>query len=99
MVIGTGLGWSNLATVVLAFGFGYSFTITPVMRSGLSFRAAAPVALAADTVSVTVMEILDTLVVLAVPGAGVRGRTRPSVGARFRAGRAPPVPPARKRAW
>ena len=79
MVIGTALGWSNPATVVvsivLAFGFGYSFTITPVMRSGLNSRAAVPVALAADTVSIRVMEILDTVVVLAVPGAMDAGLT------------------------
>jgi Domain of unknown function (DUF4396) len=73
MVIGTALGWSNAGTVVLAvalaFVFGYSFTIGPVMRSGLSLRAAIPVALAADTVSITVMEIVDNAVMLLVPGA------------------------------
>jgi hypothetical protein len=81
MVIGTALAWSNLATVlisiVLAFGFGYSFTVTPVMRSGLSLRAAVPVALAADTVSITVMEVFDNLVVLTVPGAMDAGLTSP----------------------
>jgi hypothetical protein len=73
MVIGTALGWTNVQTVVLAVGlafvFGYAFTITPVMRSGLSLRAAIPVALAADTISITVMEIVDNAIVLAVPGA------------------------------
>jgi predicted ABC-type sugar transport system permease subunit len=73
MVIGTALGWSDLQTivlaVVLAFLFGYAFTIGPVMRSGLSLRAAVPVALAADTVSITVMELVDNAVMLAVPGA------------------------------
>jgi len=73
MVIGTALGWSNLQTIVLAvalaFVFGYAFTITPVMRSGLPLRAAIPVALAADTVSITVMEIVDNAIMLAVPGA------------------------------
>src|SRR3954466_16273829 len=63
MVIGTALGWSNVQTILLAialaFVFGYSFTIGPVMRSGLALRAAIPVALAADTVSITVMEIID----------------------------------------
>jgi hypothetical protein len=81
MVVGTALAWPNLATVllsiVLAFGFGYSFTITPVMRSGMSLRAAVPVALAADTVSITVMEVLDNLVVLTVPGAMDAGLTSP----------------------
>jgi hypothetical protein len=73
MVIGTALGWSNVQTVMLAvalaFVFGYAFTITPVMRSGLSLRAAIPVALAADTISITVMEIVDNAIMLAVPGA------------------------------
>jgi hypothetical protein len=73
MVIGTALGWGNLATivlaVVLAFVFGYSLTIRPVLRSGLAFKAALGVALAADTVSIAVMEIVDNAVVLLVPGA------------------------------
>jgi copper chaperone CopZ len=79
MVIGTALGWSNwptvLLSVVLAFVFGYGFTIGPVMRSGLSLRAAIPIALAADTVSIAVMEIVDNAVVLAVPGAMDAGLT------------------------
>ena len=73
MVIGTALGWSDVQTIVLAvalaFVFGYAFTIGPVMRSGLPLRAAIPVALAADTVSITVMEIVDNAVMLLVPGA------------------------------
>ena len=73
MVIGTALGWSDVQTIVLAvalaFVFGYAFTIGPVMRSGLALRAAIPVALAADTVSITVMEIVDNAVMLLVPGA------------------------------
>jgi hypothetical protein len=73
MVIGTALGWSDVSTIVLAvalaFVFGYAFTITPVVRSGLTLRAAIPVALAADTVSITVMEIVDNAILLAVPGA------------------------------
>ncbi len=73
MVIGTALGWSDVQTIVLAvalaFVFGYAFTITPVMRSGLPLRAAIPVALAADTVSIAVMEIVDNAIMLAVPGA------------------------------
>jgi hypothetical protein len=73
MVIGTALDWSNAATVVLsivlAFAFGYSFTLTPVLRSGLGLRAAIGVALAADTVSIAVMEIVDNAIVLVIPGA------------------------------
>ncbi|MCG8925506.1 DUF4396 domain-containing protein [Lentzea sp. CC55] len=73
MVIGTALGWSNLATialaVALAFVFGYALTIRPVLESGLPLRAAIGVALAADTVSIAVMEIVDNGVMLIVPGA------------------------------
>jgi hypothetical protein len=73
MVIGTALGWSNGATIalaiVLAFFFGYSLTIRPVLRSGVPFRQAVKVALAADTVSIAVMEIVDNAVMLGIPGA------------------------------
>jgi len=73
MVIGTALGWSNGATialaVVLAFAFGYAFTMTPLLRARMSLRQAARLALAADTVSIAIMEIVDNLVMLAVPGA------------------------------
>ncbi len=81
MVIGTALGWSDVQTIVLAvalaFVFGYAFTIGPVMRSGLALRAAIPVALAADTVSITVMEIVDNAVMLLVPGAMDAGLDSP----------------------
>ena len=73
MVIGTSMGWGNLATVALAVGlaffFGYSFTLVPLLRSGIALAAALPVALAADTLSITVMEIVDNAVMLIVPGA------------------------------
>jgi hypothetical protein len=73
MVIATALGWSDLPSialaVALAFVFGYAFTVTPVMRAGLTFRRALRVALIADTVSILVMEIVDNAVLLAVPGA------------------------------
>ncbi|MDQ4039242.1 MAG: DUF4396 domain-containing protein [Actinomycetota bacterium] len=73
LVIGTALGWSNTATIVLAialaFFFGYSFTLVPVLRSGLALGAAVGVALAADTLSITVMEIVDNLILLIIPGA------------------------------
>ena len=59
MVIGTALGWSDLQTIALAialaFFFGYALTIRPILRSGLALAAAIPVALAADTLSITVM--------------------------------------------
>ena len=72
MVIGTSLGLHNVATVVLsvalAFVFGYALTMRGVLRAGVGFRAALGVALAADTVSIAVMEILDNAVMLSVPG-------------------------------
>jgi hypothetical protein len=73
IAIGTALGWSDLATialaVALAFLFGYSFTLVPLVRGGLALAAALPIALAADTISIAVMEIVDNGVLLLVPGA------------------------------
>jgi hypothetical protein len=73
MVIGTALGLHNVATVALAvalaFVFGYALTIRGVLRAGVGLRTALKVALAADTVSIAVMEILDNLVMVTVPGA------------------------------
>lgn len=73
MVIGTALGWSNFETialaVALAFVFGYTLTMLPLLRSGMPLRKAARLALAADTASITIMEIVDNLIMLAIPGA------------------------------
>jgi hypothetical protein len=73
MAIATAAGWSNVASiflaVVLAFLFGYSLTVWPVLRAGLSFRQATGVALVADTVSIAIMELVDNAFVLLVPGA------------------------------
>ena len=73
MVIGTAAGLHNAATVVLsivlAFAFGYGLTMRGVMRAGLNSRAALKVALAADTVSIALMELLDNAFIVAVPGA------------------------------
>jgi hypothetical protein len=72
-VIGTALGWSDLASIALAVGlaylFGYALTLRPVLRSGLTLGAALGIAFAADTISITVMEIVDNAVLLVVPGA------------------------------
>ena len=72
MVIGTALGWGNAATialaVALAFAFGYALTLRPLL-SAMSLAAALRLALAADTVSITVMEIVDNVIMLIVPGA------------------------------
>ncbi len=73
MVLGTWWGWGDWPTialaVALAFLFGYLLTIGPVLRANVPFRQAVRVALAADTVSILVMEIVDNAVLLAVPGA------------------------------
>lgn len=73
MIIGTALGWSNLGTIVLAvalaFVFGYSLTILPVLRAGVTFGSALGVAFVADTLSIAVMEIVDNLFMVVIPGA------------------------------
>jgi hypothetical protein len=73
LVIATALGFGDFASIalaiVLAFFFGYSLTLVPVLRSGMAIGSALRVALAADTMSITVMEIVDNAVILAVPGA------------------------------
>jgi hypothetical protein len=73
LVIGTILGWGTLATialaVVLAFFFGYSLTMLPLLRSGLALATVLPIAFAADTLSIAVMEIVDNLIILIIPGA------------------------------
>ncbi|WBU64254.1 DUF4396 domain-containing protein [Paracoccus aerodenitrificans] len=73
MVIGTAIGLSNIATiilaVILAFIFGYSLTMRPLLKSGMPLGQAAKLALAADTASITIMEIVDNLIMLIIPGA------------------------------
>lgn len=73
LVIGSALGWGNLATialaVVLAFFFGYSLTMVPLLRADVALASAIPLAFASDTLSITVMEIVDNLILLLIPGA------------------------------
>ena len=73
MVIGTALGFSQWGTVALAvalaFLFGYSLTSLPLLRAGLALSAVVPIALATDTFSIAVMEIVDNAIMLLVPGA------------------------------
>ncbi|WP_327315841.1 DUF4396 domain-containing protein [Streptomyces sp. NBC_01235] len=73
MVVGTALGWGNVPTMVLAialaFLFGYSLTLFAVRRAGLDLSSAIRVALAADTVSIAVMELVDNAIVTLTPGA------------------------------
>jgi hypothetical protein len=79
MVIGTAAGLHNAATVVLsvalAFVFGYALTMRGVLRAGVPFGDALKIALAADTVSIAVMEIIDNAIMLSVPGAMDAGLT------------------------
>ena len=77
LVIATALAWGDVASiaiaVVLAFVFGYALTLRPLIRAGVPFRQATRVALAADTVSIGVMEIVDNGFILLVPGAMAAG--------------------------
>jgi hypothetical protein len=72
MIIGTWLGWGNAETialaVVLAFFFGYALTLLPLLRA-MPFGRAVKLALAADTASITIMEIVDNAIMLVIPGA------------------------------
>ncbi|MEA2246013.1 MAG: hypothetical protein QOH46_542 [Solirubrobacteraceae bacterium] len=73
MIIGTALGFSDWGTialaVALAFVFGYALTSMPLLRSGLALGAVIPIALASDTLSIAVMEVVDNAIMLGVPGA------------------------------
>src|ERR1044072_10050861 len=72
MVLATWWGWGNAASIalaiVLAFFFGYSLTLIPVLRAGVPPRRALPIAFASDTASIAVMEMVDNAVILIVPG-------------------------------
>jgi Domain of unknown function (DUF4396) len=73
MIIGTALGFSDLGTialaVALAFFFGYTLTSLPLLRSCMALGAVVPIALASDTISITIMEIVDNAIMLLIPGA------------------------------
>ena len=81
MVIGTAAGFSNLATVVLsvvlAFFFGYALTLIPLLRAKIALGTALSLALASDTASITIMEIVDNAIMLVIPGAMDAGLTSP----------------------
>ncbi|MBB3021735.1 hypothetical protein FHR70_004841 [Microvirga lupini] len=81
LVIGTALGLGTAQTIILAvalaFLFGYALTMLPLLRSGLTFGTALSLALAADTASITIMEIVDNLIMLVIPGAMDAGLTSP----------------------
>lgn len=73
MAIATAFGWGNLASiaaaVVLAYFFGFGLTAMPLVRAGLAAGVIVSTALAADTVSITIMEAIDNLTVVLVPNA------------------------------
>ena len=77
LAVGTAAGLGNGQTIVLAvalaFVFGYGLTLVPLLRSGMGPRPAVRIALAADTFSIVVMEVVDNAVVLMVPGAMAAG--------------------------
>lgn len=77
MVIGTHFGMSDFGTVALAvalaFFFGYLFTFAPILSSGMNIKAAIKTTLAADTISITTMEIIDNAIMLLIPGAMMAG--------------------------
>lgn len=81
LIIGSVLGFSTLATfalaIALAFLFGYSLSIIPLIKYGLSFKQALPIILAADTLSILTMEIVDNAVMAVIPGAMNAGLVNP----------------------
>lgn len=81
LIIGTAFGLDNLITIALAIGLafilGYALTAIPLLRSGFALTAALGVALAADTISISIMEVVDNLVMLVIPGAMNAGLVNP----------------------
>lgn len=81
MMIGVALGWhafqTTILAVALAFLFGYSLSILPLIRAGLPFKVAARLVLAADTLSILTMELVDNAVMLVIPGAMDAGLLNP----------------------
>jgi hypothetical protein len=73
LVIGESLGWSNGQTIVLAFVlafvFGYSLSMLPLLKTGMALGAAMGLVLAADTLSIATMEVVDNAVMGVIPGA------------------------------
>src|SRR5918998_1767088 len=73
MIIGTAAGFSEWGTVALAvalaFLFGYTLTSFPLLRAGMALSAVVPVALASDTISIGIMEVVDNAIMLLIPGA------------------------------
>lgn len=81
LVIGSAFGWQTLPTVVLAvvlaFLFGYALSVVPLVKVGMGFFAALSIVFAADTLSIATMEVVDNLVMVAIPGAMEAGLVNP----------------------
>lgn len=81
MMLATAFGWGNVAQIALAVGlayvFGFGLTSIPLFKAGLAFAVIVTTALTADTVSITIMELIDNTVVAAIPGAMEAGLTDP----------------------
>ena len=79
LAIAAALGWHDLPSItlaiVLAFIFGYGLTLRPLLAGGMSFKQAVKLALAADTLSIITMEVIDNAIILAIPGAMEAGLT------------------------
>ncbi len=90
MFIGMALGWGDVATIALAVGlaylFGFSLTARPLLKAGLATGVVISTALAADTVSITIMEVIDNVVVVLVPGAMEAGIDDPLIYASIAGG-------------
>ncbi len=76
-VIGSSLGWTAMATemlaIPLAFLFGYGLTMRPLLKHGMTFRSSSKLALKSDTFSIATMEVVDTFILLLIPGAVYAG--------------------------
>lgn len=81
LVIGSALGWGIIQTVALAVGlaflFGYMLSVVPLMKAGMGFFAALSIVFAADTLSIATMELVDNIVMVAIPGAMDAGLVNP----------------------
>ena len=89
-IIATALGWGDVASLALAVGlaylFGFGLTARPLVKAGLAAGAVVSTALAADTISITIMEAIDNLVVVLIPGALDAGIDEPLIYASIAAG-------------
>lgn len=79
LAIATALGWAVFGQIALAVGlayvFGFTLTSIPLFRAGLPFASIVPIALATDTVSITIMEAIDNAFIAVIPGALHAGLT------------------------